>query len=172
MRLSNSNRPEKQQGMALIVSLILLLVLTIIGLAGMDVTTLEERMAGNMKDRNIAFQGAEAALLEGEAYLASVVVLPAFDGSNGLYEPATDGTVRWDTVDWSDSNEVVEVSSTSFNDLSTKPAYIIEDLAAAGSEDSLELGSAADTSRFYRVTARSTGLTTSTVVILQSVYKR
>jgi len=44
------------------ISLIMLLLLTLIGVTGSQVTGLEEKMAGNMKDRNIAFQAAESAL--------------------------------------------------------------------------------------------------------------
>lgn len=47
------------------ISLIMLLLLTLIGVTGSQVTGLEEKMAGNMKDRNIAFQAAESALRDG-----------------------------------------------------------------------------------------------------------
>jgi len=40
----------------------MLLLLTIIGAAAMRDTNLQERMAGNMRDHNLAFQAAEAAL--------------------------------------------------------------------------------------------------------------
>ncbi len=54
--------PLTQRGAILVVSLIMLLLLTIIGLAGMRTTSLEEKMAGNSRDRALAFQSAEAAL--------------------------------------------------------------------------------------------------------------
>ena len=52
---------NKQSGAVLVVSLIFLLVLTVIGVAAMQNTSLEEKMAGNVKDRNLAFQNAESA---------------------------------------------------------------------------------------------------------------
>jgi len=55
-----------ERGAVLLVSLAMLLLLTVIGLAGMRMVQLEERMAGNLRDRQMAFQTAEAALREGE----------------------------------------------------------------------------------------------------------
>lgn len=53
---------SQQRGAVLLVSLIMLLLLTILGAAAMRDTNLQERMAGNMRDHNLAFQAAEAAL--------------------------------------------------------------------------------------------------------------
>jgi type IV pilus assembly protein PilX len=129
-------------------------------------------MAGNMRDRHMAFQSAEAALRDGEGYLESIVVLPAFDGTNGLYSLPVDGTKNWEEVDWSDSTEVRDYSGSGFNELADNSSYIIEDLAAAASSDSLEVGVPSDTKRYYRVTARAEGLSNTTEVIIQTVYKR
>lgn len=57
--------PGRQRGMALVVSLILLIVVTLVGLAGMRGTILQERMAGGAYDRETGFQAAEAALALG-----------------------------------------------------------------------------------------------------------
>jgi type IV pilus assembly protein PilX len=61
----------KQQGSVLLVSLVFLLLLTIAGVSAMNVTSLEERMAGNYRDQDLAFQAAESALLEAEQWIAS-----------------------------------------------------------------------------------------------------
>jgi type IV pilus assembly protein PilX len=55
-----------QRGAVLIVALIMLLLLTIIGLSSMRGTSLQENMAGNMRDSNLALQASEAALRKGE----------------------------------------------------------------------------------------------------------
>ncbi len=60
-----------QEGSVLIVSLILLLLMTIVGITGMNMTSLEERMSGNYRDQEMAFQAAEAALVEGENFIES-----------------------------------------------------------------------------------------------------
>ena len=51
--------PRNQQGAVLFISLILLVVLSLIGIASMQVTTLQERMAGNYFTQNRAFEYAE-----------------------------------------------------------------------------------------------------------------
>jgi type IV pilus assembly protein PilX len=66
-----------QRGMVLIVSLVLLVALTLLGLTAMQNSSLEERMAGNARAENEAFQAAEAALRAGEAWLFGRVTEPA-----------------------------------------------------------------------------------------------
>ena len=51
-----------QSGIALIVSLVLLIVITLLGLAAIRGTTIWQRITGNFYDREMAFQAAEAAL--------------------------------------------------------------------------------------------------------------
>ena len=57
---------NNQRGAILIIALIMLLLLTIIGLSSMRGTSLQESMAGNMRDSSLALQAAEAALRQGE----------------------------------------------------------------------------------------------------------
>lgn len=67
--MGNHHRPatkKRQTGSALITGLIILLLMMIIGTAGMRTTIMEERMAGNSRDLNNAFQAAESGLLDGE----------------------------------------------------------------------------------------------------------
>jgi type IV pilus assembly protein PilX len=73
------NRPvahpgARQSGVSLVIVLILLLVMTILGLAVMRGTLLEERMSANMYDRSLAFQQAESALREAEAAVRASVL--------------------------------------------------------------------------------------------------
>ncbi|UZJ59917.1 PilX N-terminal domain-containing pilus assembly protein [Pseudomonas sp. KU26590] len=53
--------------MALIVSLVFLLLLTLIGISSMQNATLQEKMSGSVKFRNESFQLAEAAVRIGES---------------------------------------------------------------------------------------------------------
>lgn len=64
---------HKQSGAALIISMVMLLVLTILGITSMQVTTLEERMSGSERDYNAAFQAAESDLRAGELAIESAV---------------------------------------------------------------------------------------------------
>ena len=62
----------RQQGSALVLSLIILLVMTMIGITALSTSTLEEKMAANDRNQRVAFQTAEAALAEGERVVASL----------------------------------------------------------------------------------------------------
>lgn len=55
-------RAAYQRGAVLIVGLIMLAVLTLLGLAGMSATSLEEKMAANTQESTRAFQIAETGL--------------------------------------------------------------------------------------------------------------
>jgi type IV pilus assembly protein PilX len=59
--------PRKaERGIALFLVLVFLVILTILGIAAIQGVTLNERVARNQLDRNIAFQAAEAALRDAE----------------------------------------------------------------------------------------------------------
>jgi len=60
-----------QSGVALFVSLIFLLLLTLVGVAAMKSATLQEKMSGNVRLKNESFQAAEAGLREGEGFIAA-----------------------------------------------------------------------------------------------------
>jgi len=62
--------PARQRGAALIVGLVLLVVITLVGIGAMQSTTLQEKMAGNLRDSNLSFQASEAALRNCENILA------------------------------------------------------------------------------------------------------
>ncbi|BBP79440.1 pilus assembly protein PilX [Pseudomonas gingeri NCPPB 3146 = LMG 5327] len=59
--------PRSQRGMALLVSLVFLLLLTLIGISSMQNANLQEKMSGSVKVRNESFQFAESALRVGES---------------------------------------------------------------------------------------------------------
>jgi type IV pilus assembly protein PilX len=64
-----SQAPTRQAGAVLIVGLVILLVVTMIGISGQNSTVLQERLAGNMRQNNIALQAAEAGLQVGLTYI-------------------------------------------------------------------------------------------------------
>lgn len=51
-----------QQGIVLVVSLLILVVMTILGVSMLSSATLEERMASNLQGQNITFQTAESCI--------------------------------------------------------------------------------------------------------------
>src|SRR5215472_4186741 len=77
---------HRQRGAALFVSLILLLVLTLIGVTAAQMQTVEERMALNDENHQLALQSGEAVLRDSEdQFLNGDYAVYAFDGSNGAW---------------------------------------------------------------------------------------
>ncbi|WP_172962254.1 pilus assembly PilX family protein [Hydrocarboniclastica marina] len=86
-----------QRGSALIVSLVMLLLMTLVGVASMQGTILQERMAGNLRDREMAFEATETALRVGEEW--AVANVPAAMNEELLVSPETwDGSEPSGTV--------------------------------------------------------------------------
>jgi type IV pilus assembly protein PilX len=54
--------PRRQQGAALVIGLILLVILTILAVSGVFTSTMELRMVGNTQNQERAFQAAEVAI--------------------------------------------------------------------------------------------------------------
>lgn len=123
-----SGRPQQQRGVALIVVLILLMVMTLLGIYSMRGTLLEERMSANQVDRNFAFQSAEAALREGEVRAATKPVMPA-DGvcSAGLcgIPIPTNQPVWLNERVWSGA----PAATTDLGDAAVSAQYIVEVVA-------------------------------------------
>lgn len=173
----NLSMTKQQRGAVLMVALIMLLLLTLIGMAAIRGSTLQERMAGNMRDRNLAFQSAEAGLLAAEAVLDGAA-LPSFGGGTAGYgQPvAKPGNASfWDsTFNWG-ANALRP--ALGLLHVKTQPQYFVEEVAIAPGN---ETGSAVDfesayrsgTGTIYRITSRAEGGSADAVVILQSTYKR
>jgi type IV pilus assembly protein PilX len=79
----------RQRGVVLFVVLVLLLILSYLGLTAMQESTAEERMSGNLRDRNVALQAAELALRDAERDLGGlladgITVCPAGSTVSGV----------------------------------------------------------------------------------------
>lgn len=75
------SRRDLQSGIALLVVLIMLLLVTLLGVAAVRTLTVEERMASNNLDRNLAMQSAERVLREAEALALAQSVATPFNAS-------------------------------------------------------------------------------------------
>lgn len=64
MKISKENiqPPRQQRGAVLLVGLVILLIMTVLGVSGLETTNLEMKMVNNTQNRQQAFQAAEAAL--------------------------------------------------------------------------------------------------------------
>lgn len=154
---------QRQKGTVLAVGLVFLLIMTIIGAASIRSTSLDELMAGNLRNHNIAFQAAEAALREGEnlrfAQLQAAI-------SATTPDPDDDG-------DWSTqqiySGTLVNIPDDADASSTSKPVYVVELIndSSCSQIDDVEVCGG-----IYRVTARGRGATSEAITVLQSIFGR
>jgi type IV pilus assembly protein PilX len=158
----------RQRGAVLITALVILFVLTLLGVASMQGTVLEERMAGNFRDRQVAFEAAEAALRVGEAQLVSA---------------SSFGSMSWDGTDYTYESEPANdpfstagqaISDATLTEETAQPAtYFIERLPEVDMPSSgLGAGEVKPKIRYYRITARGSGKTADAEAVLQSTFYR
>ena len=171
----------RQRGAALITSLIILLVLTVLGVSAMSTSSLEELMAGNLRDQDLSFQAAEAALKDGERYIDSWGGMPptaTSSGTNnglyttdefGLYElTAFDKTNVWANGIATTYGADTGVAISNLGDAATLPMYIIEEEDFVAKDASFKAQTQREGAYYYRVTARGEGASSNAVTILQT----
>jgi len=141
---------KKQTGAVLIVSLIMLMLVTLIGISGMQTTVLEERMASNHRDQNTAFQAAEATILQARTYIESQPLSFAYPNTGGIADDAF-----FTTALWASASAIATPAGYGGNfNLMADPRYIVERISPT----------------LLRVTARAVGASPGTQVILRVIY--
>jgi type IV pilus assembly protein PilX len=185
--------PGSQRGVALVVALVLLVVATLIGLAGVRGTNLQERMSANMYDRSLAFQRAESALRAAEDAITSKWRITDLDGVDCTVAGTVCDVVPEDTFTATATPNPRWIPVPDDNNINGdktpgRPQYFIQFLgtgsgeseygldANAGTGSYSEAGNSAPVSvAFYRITARSsspTDVRDRSLVVLQSTVKR
>lgn len=165
-----------QQGSALIVTLSILLILTLLGISAMSTSTLQERMAGNARDAEVAFESAETAIRAAEKYIESIATTSVFNNSAGKYAARGSSAEAWKTEgNWSGAVNY-SISST----VAKSPHYMIQIIESTlGESDEVNSGAAygsggnsTDKPTVFQITARGYGLSPNSRVMLQSYYGR
>lgn len=173
-----------EHGVALVVALVLLIVATLIGLAGIRGTNLQERMSANMYDRSLAFQRAEAALRDAERAITADWRIANLGGQDcSVTTGELCKTLPPAAAAWISVGDLYNVN----NDKTPgRPQYFIQFMGTGNAENALGLNANADYGNygnsyppdnvaFYRVTARSSDPAQAgerSVVTLQSTVKR
>jgi len=174
---------KNQSGIVLIIGLIMLLLLTIIAITAMRVTSLEERMAGNLQNQNIAFQAAESALRDAEGYIdvqarTADSAFNPFRLTNGPFQASGDvicvsGLCGTTYPLQSDQMSLVAVDSmltttTNIDSIYAEPKYIIELISIE------PVGGLGEQYRsvVFRITARAQGGDPNSFAELQSTYRQ
>lgn len=171
--LSTPRSLQRQNGVVLIVALLILMAMTIVSVSSMSSSTLEERMAANLKDREKAFQAAEAALRYGESLVEAGISTGAFNTTcTGGYcmhdlQAATTYPIYWHDSGlnvWGDGSK-----HHTYDTGTAADAKIIIEYMGTQIQDFSNPDPATDPP-IYRVTALGYGMTTNSRVMLQSTY--
>lgn len=179
------------RGFTLLAILIMMAVLALLALGAMNSGIVQERMAGNARDHNVAMQAGEAALRDAEldietnldsssgfstACVTGLCVPPSMAASGAQSAPL------WQSIDWATQSRAygsktgaAALLGPNNEALANQPQYFIEMLPSlppppGGSACMGCTTVATERARAYRITVRASGVRASTVVMLQSVY--
>lgn len=183
VRFTKSTYQHKERGAVLVVGLVMVLLISIIGISAIRGSNLQEAIAGNMRERNLAFQASESALRVGESTVADQVARPLMTNNQGLYNdtyttPAS-SILTFTDANWKDAAKV-KLTVLNLNYVSRQPSYVIEQLdpdigigaAMEGSAIDLEGMQSTGDITPYRVTARGFGANDTSIKTLQTTYNR
>jgi type IV pilus assembly protein PilX len=178
MQPGRPSAPAKQRGAIMVVSLLLLLVMTVLALTASQSTMLQERMAGNARDTDLAFQAGEAGLRDAEAVLAALAVTGTsgrpdecgISGPCAIKERSSSfkpDFARGDTF-WKDNTRQYGDSGKQISEVTSDPQVFTEKRAEV--RDSLSTGTPGGSGTvYYTHTVRANGGTDTATVVIQSV---
>ena len=178
-----SNR-QKQQGVALVISLIILVSLTMLGLTSIQRTTTDLAMAGNQRETGLMFQAAEVGLSSAEVWIGNQTTNAVFNNAGlGLItvpdnDPAYNGPDYF-RPNWGTSSQQATTTLVAREVAWEEPRFMIEYLGdrsqnplAAVNIGGYGTQQSGDIVSIYRSTARGVGLTVSSFGFVQSYFGR
>lgn len=168
------------RGLALVAVMLLLMVAMLMAVASLRTVNLDERVAGQVRDRQVAFQMAEAALRDAEQTIASDTDGPFTPLRPGQFTAAcasglcssVPGATVWagfTEVQWAGAMTWAYGAATGAAALAgaaSAPRFVVE---YQGTAQPIEPGRPC--LALFLITARARGATAATEVILQSVYR-
>jgi type IV pilus assembly protein PilX len=161
----NLTHLDNQRGWVLVVGLVILVMLTILSMALMKTTRLEEKMAGATRDMNLSFQAAETALRAAETFIESKTNESFFsttDKASGIYGKQDNEPEDLSTIDWNVySAEIDEETYGELEGVTLLPRYMIK-----------KLKKKIDDATVFRITVRGTGGTNNRATLLRSHYAK
>lgn len=164
---------RRQQGISLVVALILLIATSILAIAVLRSSSLQERMSANLRDRSLAFQAAESALR-----YAQDDVLAAGNWHNATPTAAHCSSVSVCPAGSAPAWRALPANAYDSTRLAAAPEYWIEYLGTGpsrkgGCDTVGPVDPPADcTSPIYRITARSRAAGRAEVVLQSNIISR
>ena len=160
-----------QRGVALVVALILLVVITLVGLAAVRGTIMQQKMSSNQYDREQAFQSAEAAVRAASALVTSTPGLSWHNCQAGgitcLPNPFSDPTLPTSAIHTVTTGTGTGSYSAGATAYGQQPQFVVENMGNwVNQSNSTGFGNTANsrnygvqggssTSVYYRITVRS-----------------
>ena len=192
-------RRATQRGAALLVALILLVVITLVGLAAIGTTILQNKAAANQYDRQIAFQTAEAALRQAQIKITTATAgagtpisqtalsNAGFEDCSNVYNSTPTQCLANPFGDSNAAADIVPVPASAFSASAVaagQPQYVVQYMGAflaptpkvrqIGGQAPYGAGSSGDMADYYRITARSSDpskVKGRAIVTLQSTFR-
>ena len=165
-----SRLPHREQGATLVISLIIMLLLTILGVTATQMMIMQEKMTSNMRDKQVSFQAAESALIQAEQSILAANTAPNISsGCTGFpcVNPLTpDMKFSTQSSDWWDQSGV-SISGDTLGQVKTQPKYYVEFYRFVPDDPTIGHGQASGI-HYYRITARGTGGSDTANSYLQS----
>jgi len=178
MKTSPALMRQRQNGAVLIVGLIFLTLVMLIALSVMRSATLEERMAANSRNRQLALEAAEAVVRDAELSLFTATPFNPFDRdafvvactSGYCSTPVSGATPRWQSAaTWSDTANTRSFANSDSNLtaslVASQPSYIVELIGQEGGQTQHICPKL-----LFRITARGVGVDGSEVFV-EDIYR-
>jgi type IV pilus assembly protein PilX len=180
-KLGLGHAPELHQtGTALVTSLVMLLIMTMIGVGSLKNTLMQEKMAGNVWDAGAAFQATEIGLRDAEIFIESLATPSVFSitatPTIGLLSATATEFDYLESSAWNSSS--AKQSAGEFEAVKQPPFFVIKHIkdtsATAPSPEVLNYGANPPGSSVsvFKVTAKGSGRTDAARSILQIYYAK
>ena len=165
---------NRQAGVTLVVSLVLLIAMTLLGVTSIQTTRTEIAMAGNLRESGLTFNAAEAGLRFGESFVADSISKTVYaDPTIGLYAEAAEDPDYSDYTIWTASQD----AAFNLAYVAEDPKFIIRYLGDRSQNEAAKINIAGYgtaqpgiTVSNFRVTARGTGQSGNVRRFIQSYY--
>lgn len=179
---------QKQQGFSLVMALGFMVFLTLIVLSMVNVTSSDEKIARNSRDKDLAFAAAEAALRDAEMYVSGSYMFPYNPklnpalftnncnnalcdlrtnptnlGAQDFFDPGSTLGSKSNFIGYASDGSTHTTYSPQVNGVYIQPRYLIEIVKATDEPSNPNAWK-------YRITAQSMGRSKDTRVTLQELY--
>ena len=182
-KLNSMESRQDQQGFILLTALVFIVVLTIIVISTVNISSSDEKIARNSRDKDIAFAAAEAALRDAEIYISGSYQFPYTPNNNPInYPNQLTLPEQSDFFNSSDPNynytcalgakghgctptNTNITQAPQINGVASQPRYLI-DIVRVSTPNSI----CNSTPFLFRITAQGEGRSSNTRATLQELY--